>query len=331
VLPAKAGPTHSFGYPIAWFDQLGSATAVQTLAADPLVSGHWVAGTSNDQFGQETAAGQALTVAAQVAGGGRLVAFGSEPLFRWHPKGLFDDVVDAVLWASDLEATTAELGAPFSGRTAQPTAAPRATDDACPAGQVPAQRFSDVPAQDTHALAIRCMDWWDVAGGFTDGTFRPVGPVTRAQMASFVARAVVAGGGTLQPSPRSAFPDDDASVHARAIDQLAQAGIVQGRADGSYGPDATVTRAQMASFLVRAYRHVTGDDLPLGGPYFSDVQGLVQRDDVNRAAAVGITGGVSGDRYAPQAVTPRGQMATFLARLLDVLVEDGYAVPPSGR
>jgi hypothetical protein len=193
---------------------------------------------------------------------------------------------------------------------------------------VPPLRFPDVPAGSTHALTIACMDWWKVAQGFQDGTYKPLTGVTRGQMASFIARTIVEGGGSLPAAPPNAFRDDDASVHHLAINQLAAQRIVFGRADGSYGADAPVTRAQMSSFLVRAYKHVTGVDLPLGGPYFSDVDGLIQKDDVNRAAAVGLTGGQSGSRYAPQDTTARGQMATFLARLLDLLVEDGFTAPP---
>jgi hypothetical protein len=82
----------------------------------------------------------------------------------------------------------------------------------------------------------------------------------------------------------------------------------------------------MASFLVRAYEHVTGDALPLGGPYFPDVQG----GDVDRAAGAGLTGGQADGRFAPLASTARAQMATFLTRLLDLLVEDGFATAPDG-
>lgn len=330
VLPRRAGEAFSFGYPIAFFTSPGSAEVLQTLGTDPLVAGHWRPGTDPlTEAGQEDAGGQALTVADELSGGGRLVAFGSEPLFRWHPKGLFDEAVDAVIWADDLPATDDGLGPRYvQTRTAQERAEGRPADDACPTGRVPALRFPDVPRNDTHAGAIACMDWWDVAEGFTDGTYRPLAGVTRGQMASFVARAVTEGGATLPAAPANAFRDDDSSVHHLAINQLAAAGIVVGRADGSYGADAPVTRAQMSSFLVRAYKHVTGVDLPLGGPYFSDVAGLVQQDDVNRAAAVGLTGGQSGTRYAPQDVTARGQMASFLSRLLDLLVEDLFATPP---
>ncbi|HWG93373.1 MAG TPA: S-layer homology domain-containing protein [Mycobacteriales bacterium] len=344
VLPGRTGPASSFGYPIAWFPEVGAATPLQVLAADPLLSGHWRPGSSTTtQAAQEAAGGKVLTLAATVEGSGRLVSFGSEPLYRWHTRGLFDELADALLWAAGTPATTADLGAPYTAprdpdpqpdpgtpaRTPQDTAAPRDVDDSCPPGRVPALRFPDVPAGDVHQRTIRCVDWWQVARGFDDGTYRPLGTVTRGQMASFVARTVVAGGGTLPSQPGDAFSDDDGTTHELAVNQLAAVGIVLGREDRTYGPDQPVTRAQMASFLVRAYRYVAGVDLPRGGPYFLDTVGVTQREDIDRAAAVGLTGGREDGRYEPFDPTLRGQMATFLSRLLDLFVEDGSAELPT--
>jgi hypothetical protein len=179
-----------------------------------------------------------------------------------------------------------------------------------------------------HGLAIRCADWYDVARGYADGRFGPLDGVKRGQMASFIARTIRATGQQLPASPPDRFTDDTGHTHELAINQLAAVGIVLGRADGQFRPDDAVSRAQMTSFLVRAYQHVTGVDLPLGSGYFSDVDTLVQRDDINRAAAVGLTGGSSGDRFAGLDPTLRGQMSTFLARLLDLFVEDGVARTP---
>ena len=325
-------PPASFGYPVAWFPGTGDAAVEQRLADDPLVSGHWLGDPEEvDQRGQDAAAGEALTVSAELAAGGRLVAFGSEPLFRWHPRGLFDEVVEAMLWAADLPVTTAARGEPSTGRTPQPAAAVRSTDDACPPGQVPPLRFPDVIAGATHADAIACMDWWEVVRGLPDGTYGPDQTVSRERMASFVARAVDAGGGTLPTDAPDAFSDDDGSFHEANIDALAAAGIVRGRGDGVFAPTDTVSRAQMASFLVRAYAYVSGEQLPVGGPYFDDLGGVgaEQATDIDRAAAVGITGGRTATGFDPRAGTRRDQMASFLARLVDLFVEDGSAAPPS--
>ena len=79
----------------------------------------------------------------------------------------------------------------------------------------------------------------------------PDEPVTRAQMASFLQRAfgLVASGSALS------FVDVGQSVHTDAIRALAEAGITRGCAVNPprFCPDEPVTRAQMASFLQRAF------------------------------------------------------------------------------
>jgi hypothetical protein len=78
----------------------------------------------------------------------------------------------------------------------------------------------------------------------------PDSPVTRAQMASFLVRAL-----DLPTADQNPFTDTSGSVHQNDISALAQADITKGcnpPQNTQYCPDDPVTRAQMASFLVRA-------------------------------------------------------------------------------
>jgi tripartite motif-containing protein 71 len=119
---------------------------------------------------------------------------------------------------------------------------------------VPGARFLDVSPDSVHAGAINAMADAGITGGYPDGTFRPKQEITRAQMATFLAKA--AG---LDPIPGSRFPDvSPDNVHAPNINAVAEAEIALGRADGTYGPNATVTRAQMASFLIRMMDLIAG-------------------------------------------------------------------------
>ncbi|MEV5975867.1 M14 family zinc carboxypeptidase [Streptomyces sp. NPDC052114] len=90
-------PDHSFVYSPVWFTGLGSGVrAEQTYAAgNPLVSGHWRA-DGNGAGGPEDAAGKASVVSGS-ARGTDVVLFGTEPLFRDHPKGVFPQVGRALL------------------------------------------------------------------------------------------------------------------------------------------------------------------------------------------------------------------------------------------
>ncbi|MFK5688814.1 M14 family zinc carboxypeptidase [Ornithinimicrobium sp. LYQ92] len=94
---ASAATRHSFVYSPLWFTDLGEQVRVdQRLAEGPLVSGHWRPDTEGEG-GPEDAAGQALVVSGEVDGS-RAVLFGSEPLFRAHPKGQYALVARALMW-----------------------------------------------------------------------------------------------------------------------------------------------------------------------------------------------------------------------------------------
>ena len=94
---AAAATETTFVYSPRWFTRLGpQVRADQRFAADPLVSGHWTGGTDG---GPESAVGHALVVSGEVDSGARAVLFGSEPLFRAHPKGQYALVARALLWA----------------------------------------------------------------------------------------------------------------------------------------------------------------------------------------------------------------------------------------
>ena len=80
----------------------------------------------------------------------------------------------------------------------------------------------------------------------------PATPVTRAQSASLIAGTLTWLTGEPLPPAADAFSDDDGSPHEQAINGLAAEGIVAGTTAGAFGPNRVLTRAQMASVLVRS-------------------------------------------------------------------------------
>jgi CSLREA domain-containing protein len=99
----------------------------------------------------------------------------------------------------------------------------------------------------THEGNINRLAAAGITTGCSPTTFCPKAEVTRAQMASFIARAadLTVGGG------RDYFDDDDASTHEANIDRIAAAGITTGCGSFKYCPSSSVTREQMAAFLRR--------------------------------------------------------------------------------
>lgn len=218
---------------------------------------------------------------------------------------------------------------PLSPASAAERPATRSTAEICPAGSVPEDGFTDLAPSSTHEAAVDCVVWWKIARGVTGQEYRPAAGVSRAAMATFIAGTIESAGGSLPSSPPDAF-DDDGGTHELRTNQLAAVGIVAGTGGGAYSPAATVTRGQMAKFIARSAAYLAKQDLPSGGDRFSDDNGTTFEAYINQIAQAGITGGSSDGTYRAGATVTREQMGSFVARSLDLLVEQGHpaGAPP---
>lgn len=91
---------HAFVYSPIWFTDLGAGVSAEQLYGEgnPLIAGHWA--KDAEGRGPEQAAESAAVVSGMAERGTRTVLFGTEPLFRGHPKGSYAQVASAVLWAA---------------------------------------------------------------------------------------------------------------------------------------------------------------------------------------------------------------------------------------
>lgn len=202
-----------------------------------------------------------------------------------------------------------------------------ATAAACDPDAVPGSGFADI-ASSTHRDAIHCAAWWGIVNGVTPDAYAPHTAITRGQVASMIARTLVAAGLDLA-SEIDAFVDDDGSVHERDINALAAIGVITGRADGTVDESDNVSRAEVASLLARAYTAVTGDELAEGADAFTDDDGSSHEADINAVANAGWVNGVGGGLYAHLGATTRAQFASMITRMLSTLVDDGVVAPPA--
>jgi len=190
--------------------------------------------------------------------------------------------------------------------------------------------FGDVAEGTYYSVPVAALAESGVfAGTECDDGFCPDDPIDRKTMAVWVVR--VLDGADPAAVTESRFDDvDAASFHAPFVERLAELGVTGGCGDGSgFCPDQTVSRAQMAVFLTRAYGLPAGAD-----PGFADVPGDAWYvAAVSSLAASGITGGCGdGSGFCPQDDTSRAQMATFIHRALNMtpsekVVRVLYAVP----
>ena len=179
--------------------------------------------------------------------------------------------------------------------------------------------YVDVPADAYYAVPVRTLAQDGVfAGTLCEDGFCPSEPVDRKTMAVWTVR--VLDGDDPPAVSETRFDDVDADgFHAPFIERMAELGVTTGCGDGTrFCPDDTVTRAQMAVFLSRAYNLAEGPD-----PGFRDVASDAWfAAGVAALAASGITKGCGdGTTFCPNNPTTRAQMATFLHRAISRTAE----------
>jgi hypothetical protein len=139
----------------------------------------------------------------------------------------------------------------------------------------------------------------------------------RRRLPAILALIAVLSGSVLPAAPALAVvpPFSDVAGHRfeKDIDWLRRAEITTGCGGGRFCPDDVVTRGEMASFLSRALALP-----PTTTDAFTDDDGTAHEAAINRLAVAGIVSGCAAARYCPRNVVSRGQMATFLARGLEL-------------
>jgi hypothetical protein len=171
--------------------------------------------------------------------------------------------------------------------------------------------FSDVDGS-VHADAIRRIVEEGVTSGCDPDRYCPHAAVTRGQMATFLSRAL-----DLPEGSGARFSDvDDDHTHEDGIAAVVDAGIASGYDDGTFRPQAPVTREHLAAMLRRGL-----DLAPEDGVRYRDTAGSPYLGAINAVSSAAITGGCTDELYCPAADVTRGQMASFLRRTLDHLAD----------
>ena len=222
-----------------------------------------------------------------------------------------DDDDDRSTSSGSSSGTSSGSGRPTGGGgtgvTQRPDPEPEPADD---------EIFSDIDdAPSVHRAAVQTLSDEGVldSTGCGDGRLCPEDHLLRWEMAVWLVRVVDDGVDPL-PTRRSRFVDVDAdewwSPH---VERLAELGITEGCKTEplSYCPDQPVTRAQMASFLVRVFKLRRAESAG-----FEDTAGNVHARNIDAIFAAEITTGCVAEplSYCPDQPVSRAQMASFLVR-----------------
>ena len=151
--------------------------------------------------------------------------------------------------------------------------------------------------------------------GTSATTFEPNTSTTRAMIVAMLARLE-----NVTSADSAGFTDvADGDWYATAVNWAASEGIVGGFGDGTFQPNAPITREQMASILYR-YAEYKGLDVSARTDlsHYSDAENISSwaNDVLLWAVAEGLLTGVTDDTIAPQAHATRAQVAAILQRFL---------------
>jgi alpha-tubulin suppressor-like RCC1 family protein len=172
--------------------------------------------------------------------------------------------------------------------------------------QVSLDRFSDVPYGHRNYTHINALVGLGIINGYSDNTFRPNNTLTRAQAAIMIVRAI----GLSTEGVSSNFTDVLPSHAAyKFISAAYQAGIINGYSDGTFRPNANVTRAQIAIMVQRAF-NVQASGIVVS---FTDVpEGYAPKKFIEILASQKIVNGYSDGTFKPLNNVTRAQFSTMI-------------------
>ncbi len=153
-----------------------------------------------------------------------------------------------------------------------------------------------------------------IVTGYPDGTFQPGNTVTRAEFSVILMNVL-----NWQESGTELSFTDTAVIGIwakKAVSQAVQAGIIDGYENGSFRPNANMTRAEMATMIAKALKLSTKESAATS---FADDKGTPAwaKSSVAALKELGIVNGIGANEFKPSAQTTRAEAVIDLINMLD--------------
>jgi hypothetical protein len=180
------------------------------------------------------------------------------------------------------------------------------------AGVANASQFKDVQKGSYYEVSVNFLYEQKITSGVSVDKFGVGHELSRETAVTLLMKALGYKEGEAEYSPPAGFKDvDENSYHYNFINMAHNLGIVSGVGNGNFAPKKTMTRAEMAVMIDKAY------DLEAYGeestsPFVDLKEASWAKDSINRLYRGGITGGTSATTFSPNAKITREQFATFL-------------------
>lgn len=153
--------------------------------------------------------------------------------------------------------------------------------------------------------------------GYEDGTVRPNGSISRAEVATVLFRLLKDDVRMQNLTKDNAYSDvPDTAWYAAAVSTLSKMGVISGYPDGTFRPNAPITRAEFAAMIARFDETAKSADTP-----FTDISGHWAENAIGKAYGNGWVEGSSKTVFCPESNLTRAETATLLNRVLHRLPE----------
>jgi chromosome segregation ATPase len=148
--------------------------------------------------------------------------------------------------------------------------------------------------------------------GYSDGTVRPNATITRAETAAMFSRILNADMTSRYTTTLNSFQDvNEGDWYNQPVSTLSLAGLMGGRPNGYFDPNAPITRGEFAAIVSRMAGSLSGSQ----SGTFSDTAGHWAQADIRKAASLGWVRGYADGTYHPDAPITRAEACAIINRM----------------
>ena len=174
--------------------------------------------------------------------------------------------------------------------------------------------ITPIPEPDNSPVGLNTEDHVAYIIGYEDGTVRPGANITRAEVATIFFRLLTDETRESYWSQSSGFTDVASGAwYNNAVSTLTRAGILDGYEDGSFRPNASITRAEFTKIAVSFFKHVGGAS---SSPFNDVPESAWYAEFVKAAAELGLIDGYEDGTFRPNAPITRAEACTIVNRTL---------------
>ena len=162
--------------------------------------------------------------------------------------------------------------------------------------------------------------------GYTDGTIRPNNNISRAEVATIFFRLLTDEARTQYDKTTRSFSDiKDGAWCCRAVSTLTNMGIIKGYTDGTFQPNKSITRAELATIIARFAK------LDVNTKTFSDINGHWAQKSIELAAGNGWINGYTDGTFRPNKSIIRAETFAMINRVLNRQTESVSDLLPTSE